>query len=52
MDATDLVGLIGQDPRGPQGVAQIVTAPLQLRGETTIDGEGGAGPEVVDGAQM
>lgn len=57
MNRPNLLRLIGEDPRGPQGIAEVVAPALELGGKSSVDGEGAAGEELVDaeglgGAQM
>ncbi len=57
MHGADFTGLVRKDPRGPQGVPQVMAPTLQLRGQTTVDGEWRTREDVVDadrnyGAQM
>jgi hypothetical protein len=57
MHGADFAGLVRQDPRGPQGVPQVMAPTLQLRGQTTVDWEWRTREDVVDadrncGAQM
>jgi hypothetical protein len=37
VDGAYLIRLIGEDTCGPQGVAQVVTARLELGGEAAVD---------------
>ncbi len=52
MDRSDLTGFVSEDPGRPQGVAQVVAARLELRGEAAVEGQGRAGEDPVDLAQM
>jgi hypothetical protein len=52
MDSTDLRGIIRQDARGPQGIAEIVAPALEFGGQAAIDGKRRAAEDVADGDQM
>lgn len=49
---TDLVRLVDEHASRPQRIGQIVTARLQLRGETAIDGMHAPGKQIGQGGQM
>ena len=54
VDGANLLGLVGEDARGPQGIAEIVAALLEFGGEATVDGHDGPCEETarIGGAQM
>ena len=54
VDGANLLGLVGEDARGPQGIAKIVPALLEFGGEAAVDGHGGPCEEAarIGGAQM
>jgi hypothetical protein len=53
VDGADLIGLVGEDAGRPEGVAEIMPALLELRGQPTVQREcPAAGEGLVDGNQM
>ena len=47
-----LAGIVSQDARGPQRVAEVVAPRLQLRGHAPVEGAYAPVEEVVEGDQM
>jgi hypothetical protein len=52
MDGTDLCRIIRQDPRGPEGVAEIMTPALEFGGQAAVDGPRRTTEDAVEGDQM
>jgi hypothetical protein len=53
MDGADLLGSVGEDAGRPEGVAELMPALLELRGQATVQREcPAAGEGLVDGDQM
>ena len=48
----NLLRLVRQDSRGPQGISEVVAALLEFGGETAVDGQDTAAEEILDGARI